>query len=110
MPKITYVTADGGEHPAELDPGLSLMEGAVLNDVPGIIGLCGGICSCATCHCYIGPDWSSKLRSPSEGELAMLERASDRRAESRLGCQVAVTDALDGMIVHLPAHQSTGEI
>jgi 2Fe-2S ferredoxin len=110
VPKVTYVAADGTEYPVALDPGLSLMEGAVLNDVPGIIGLCGGICSCATCHCYIGAEWSSQLAAPTEGELAMLERASDRRPDSRLGCQVPVGAALDGMIVHLPAHQSTGEI
>ncbi len=110
MARITYVTAAGAEFPVELADDLSLMEGAILNDVPGIIGLCGGICSCATCHCYIGPEWAAKLASPSEGELTMLDRASERLPESRLGCQIAVGPALDGMVVRLPAHQSTGEI
>ncbi len=110
MAKVTYVTAQGVEYPVDVGDRQSLMEGAILNDVPGIIGLCGGICSCATCHCYIGPDWAAKLPEPSDGELGMLERASDRRTDSRLGCQVIVTDALDGMVVHLPEHQSTGEI
>ena len=110
MPKVTYVTAAGVEYPVEIEGRQSLMEGAVLNDVPGIIGLCGGICSCATCHCYIGPEWQDKLQPPSDGELAMLDRAFDRRPESRLGCQVIVTEALDGMVVHLPEHQSTGEV
>ncbi len=109
MPKVTYVEASGARHVVEVLPNLSVMEGSILNDVPGIIGLCGGICSCATCHCYIGGEWAAKLPPPSEGELAMLERASDRRAESRLGCQIAVTEALDGLVVHLPAHQSIGE-
>jgi 2Fe-2S ferredoxin len=110
LAKVTYVTASGVEYPVEIDSKQTLMEGAVLNDVPGIIGLCGGICSCATCHCYVGPEWQAKLQPPSEGEFAMLERASDRRLESRLGCQVVVTEALDGMVVRLPEHQSTGEI
>lgn len=109
MPKVTYIEANGIEHVVEVDPQLSLMEGSILNDVPGIIGLCGGICSCATCHCYIGGEWAGKLPPPAEGELAMLERASDRRAESRLGCQIVVTEALGGMVVRLPAHQSIGE-
>lgn len=109
MATITYVTAAGQEFPVEVEDQQSLMEGAILNDVPGIIGLCGGICSCATCHCYVGPDWAGKVPSPSEGELGMLERVSERRPESRLGCQVIVTSALDGMVVHLPEHQSTGE-
>jgi len=110
LPKVTYIEAGGVEHPVDLDDGLSLMEGSVLNDIPGIIGLCGGICSCATCHCYIAPEWAAKLSSPTEGELAMLERASDRTAESRLGCQIRVSDALNGLVVRLPAHQATGEI
>lgn len=110
MPKVTYIEANGAAHTVEVDGELSLMEGSVLNEVPGVIGLCGGICSCATCHCYVGPEWAAKLAPPSEGELAMLERASDRRSESRLGCQVRVTEELDGIVVRLPEHQSTGEI
>ena len=109
MPKVTYIEAGGAEHVVDVDPGLNVMEGSILNEVPGIIGLCGGICSCATCHCYIEGEWAGKLTPPTEGELAMLERAWERRASSRLGCQVVVTDALDGMVVHLPAHQAIGE-
>ena len=110
MPNVTYIEANGAEHVVDVIEGCSLMEGSILNEVPGIIGLCGGICSCATCHCYIGPEWAARLPPPSEGELAMLERASDRRSESRLGCQIAVTQELDGMVVRLPEHQSTGEV
>ena len=109
VPKVTYIEASGVEHVVDVDPQLSVMEGSILNEVSGIIGLCGGICSCATCHCYIEDEWAAKLSPPSEGELTMLERASDRRPSSRLGCQVVVTDALDGMVVHLPAHQAIGE-
>jgi ferredoxin, 2Fe-2S len=109
LPKVTYIEASGVEHGVDVDLGLSVMEGSILNEVPGIVGLCGGICSCATCHCYIEGEWAAKLSPPSEGELTMLERASDRRPSSRLGCQVVVTDALDGMVVLLPAHQAIGE-
>lgn len=109
MPEITYVEADGSTHSVDVAEGLSLMEGAILNEVPGIIGLCGGICSCATCHCYVGPEWAAKTGTAGEGELSMLERAADRRPESRLGCQVSVTAEMEGMVVHLPAHQSAGE-
>jgi 2Fe-2S ferredoxin len=110
MPRVTYVEANGQRHTVEVDENQSLMEGAILNEVPGIVAQCGGICSCATCHCYIGPEWSPKIKPISEGELALLERAWDRRPESRLGCQIEVTSELDGIVVHLPAHQSTGEI
>lgn len=110
MPNVTYIEANGAEHVVEVIDGCSVMEGSILNEVPGIIGLCGGICSCATCHCYIGDEWAAMLPPPSEGELAMLERASERRPDSRLGCQIAVTQKLDGMVVRLPEHQSTGEI
>jgi 2Fe-2S ferredoxin len=109
LPRITYVEFNGTRHEVDVDQELSLMEGSVLNEIPGIIGLCGGICSCATCHCYVGPEWADKLQPPSEGELTMLERAADRRPESRLGCQIRVNDDLDGMVVHLPEHQSSGE-
>ena len=109
MPNVTYVEADGTEHVVDVDPGLSIMEGSILNEVPGIIGLCGGICSCATCHCYIEGEWAAKLSPQTEGELAMLERAGERRPSRRLGCHVVVTDARDGMVGHLPAHQAIGE-
>src|SRR5258708_7773102 len=73
LPKVTYIEASGAEHVVDVDPQLSVMEGSILNEVPGIIGLCGGICSCATCHCYIEGEWAAKLPPPSEGELTMLE-------------------------------------
>ena len=87
MPKITYVEFDGTRHEVDLEPELSLMEGSVLNEIPGIIGLCGGICSCATCHCYIGPEWADKLPPPSEGEnLFSLKFPCSSKPKARQSC------------------------
>jgi len=107
MPRVTYVEANAQRHTVEVEVNQSLMEGAILNEVPGIVALCGGMCSCATCHCYIGAEWAAKVNPISEGEFALLECAWDRRPESRLGCQVTMTDELDGLVVNLPAHQAT---
>ncbi len=109
MPVVTYVESNGTPHRVEVGVDQSVMEGSILNEVPGIVALCGGICSCATCHCYVPPDWEAKIPPPSEGERAMLAQAFDRRPNSRLGCQIIVTPALDGLVVHLPAHQAAGE-
>ena len=106
MPKVTFIEANGVRHTVDAGAQMSLMEASVLNDVPGIVGLCGGICSCATCHCYIEGEWADKLPTPSEGELSMLERASTRRPTSRLGCQIVLTDELDGIVVGLPSEQA----
>ena len=84
---------------------MSLMEGATLNMVPGVEGICGGICSCATCHCYIPDEWTDRIPELSEGEALMLESASHRRPDSRLGCQIPVTADMDGMRVVLPVEQ-----
>lgn len=108
MVAITYVEHDGTAHTVEVEPGLSLMEGATLNLVPGVEGMCGGICSCATCHCYLPEEWYERLPAPSLGERNMLETAGEVRATSRLGCQVAVSEDMDGMRVGLPAHQGGG--
>lgn len=105
MPTIIYVEHDGTEHPVEVDEQMSLMEGATLNMVPGVEGMCGGICSCATCHCYLSDEALAKIPAPSEGELDMLDGALHRNANSRLGCQVAVTAEMDGLRVDLPPEQ-----
>lgn len=107
MPKIVFVSADGSRREVNVEAGLSVMEAAVLNDVTEIIGLCGGLCSCATCHCY--PDPAASLPPVLDGEEQMLERVYDRRATSRLACQIQITDALDGLVVHLPSHQAGEE-
>lgn len=103
MAAITFVEHSGQQHTVEAEPGTNLMEAATLNMVPGVIGMCGGICSCATCHCYVPA--SAGAPEASDGELAMLEGNPHRKANSRLGCQVVVTAAMDGLTVHLPASQ-----
>lgn len=105
MPIITYVEFDGTQHRIDVQPGHSLMEGAVKNGVPGIEADCGGACACATCHVLIDLNWGEKISAPSVMEESMLEFAVGATPESRLSCQVEVTDALDGMIVRLPENQ-----
>lgn len=109
MVTVTYVEADGIEHVVDVDENMNLMEGATLNMVPGIEGMCGGICSCATCHCYIEGEWADKVDSAQAGELGMLETALHRKETSRLGCQINVTQELDGIVVHLPPEQGSGD-
>ncbi len=105
MPKITYIEDNGTECTAEVPVGWTVMEGAVKNRVPGIDADCGGACACATCHVYVDPAWASKLPSREEMEESMLDFALDVRPESRLSCQLKVTDALDGLVVRTPKSQ-----
>lgn len=105
MVAITYVEHNGSRHTVDVEPGSNLMIGATLNMVPGVDGMCGGICSCATCHCYIPEAWRGRVPAAGEGEQGMLEGASHRKDNSRLGCQVIVSEALDGLEVHLPPEQ-----
>jgi len=105
MAKITYVEHDGTEHVLDLKPGLSLMEGAVKNNVPGIDADCGGACACATCHVYVDEAWRETIGPPLDMEQSMLDFAENVEPSSRLSCQVKVSDALDGLIVRLPASQ-----
>jgi 2Fe-2S ferredoxin len=104
MIKITYVNHDGARHAVALEAGMTLMEGAVLNFVPGVEGVCGGLCSCGTCHCYLPEAWPA-LAPPAEAEAALLGARVDRRPGSRLGCQVVVTPQCDGLEIGLPAAQ-----
>lgn len=105
MPKITYIESGGTEHCVDVPVGLSVMEGAVRFTVPGIDGDCGGACACATCHVYIDPDWSAKIKPMSDLEKDILDFAFDVDARSRLACQIKVTAELDGLIVRTPARQ-----
>lgn len=105
MPTVTYIQANGESHEVELDVGTSLMQGAVDNMIDGILAECGGCCSCATCHCYIEESWQDKVDPASEMETDLLDCVTDPKDTSRLSCQVKVTDALDGLIVHLPESQ-----
>ena len=105
MPKITYIEHDGTEHTVEVKKGLSVMEGAIRNNVPGIDADCGGACACATCHVYVDEAWLGKTGSTSAMEDSMLDFAENVEPNSRLSCQIRVTDDLDGLIVRLPESQ-----
>lgn len=105
MAKITYIEFSGTERVLELEPGTSLMQGAVDNGVQGIIGDCGGNCSCATCHVYVDEAWLGRLKAGKESEAMLLEEVFEVRANSRLACQLTVTDELDGLVVRVPERQ-----
>ena len=105
MAKITYIEFDGKEHPVEVKNGLSVMEGAIKNRVPGIDADCGGACACATCHVYVDEAWRDKTGSPSAMEESMLDFADNVEPNSRLSCQIKVTDALNGLVVRMPQSQ-----
>ena len=105
MPKVRFILHDGTERVVEGDAGASIMQTAVDNMVPGIIGDCGGNCSCATCHGYVDSAWIGKLKPISESEAAMLDGAIRVQADSRLMCQIKLTAELDGIVVRLPVSQ-----
>ena len=105
MPRVTYVEDNGTVHEATVPSGLTVMEGARRDDIPGIDADCGGACSCGTCHVYIDPAWIERVGPPSANEKDMLEFAVDPKDNSRLSCQVVVNPELDGLIVRLPAAQ-----
>ena len=107
MPKITYIEHGGREHRVEVAVGLSVMRGAVDNNIPGIDADCGGECACATCHVYVEDGWlaATGLPVPGSQEASMLSFAAVTQADSRLSCQIPVTDALDGLVVRMPEGQ-----
>ncbi len=105
MAKITYLEFNGKEHVLDVTPGLSVMEGAVKNNVRGIIAECGGSCSCATCHVYVDDVWFDRLDKKSDLEEALLDAVCDLQPNSRLSCQIMVTEDLDGLVVRLPVKQ-----
>ena len=105
MAKITYITSDNQTHTVEVQNGLTVMEGAVQNDIPGIDADCGGSMSCATCHVYVKEDWYDKLPKKEMGEDDMLDQAYEPHSNSRLSCQIMVSDDLDGLSVYMPEKQ-----
>ncbi len=105
MPKIIFIQPDGAAQAVEAGVGQSVMEAATTNFVPGIIGECGGCCSCATCHVYVDEPWLSQLPPADEMEQGMLEGAVEPGPNSRLSCQIKVTEALDGLTARIPAGQ-----
>jgi len=105
MAKITYIEHDGTEHVVDVKTGLSVMEGAVKNNIPGIDADCGGACACATCHVYVDPAWLAKTGDKSAMEESMLDFAESVEDNSRLSCQIKVSDDLDGLVVRMPESQ-----
>ena len=105
MTKITYIEHNGKSHTIEVQNGLTVMEGAVQNDIPGIDADCGGSMACATCHVYVKEDWLNKIPPKNEGEDDMLDQAYEPKPSSRLSCQLIVSDDLNGLIVNLPEKQ-----
>ena len=105
MPKITYIEYGGKSHAIEVPNGLSVMEGAVQNNIPGIDADCGGSMACATCHVYVKEEWFNKLPKKEDGEEDMLDMAFEPKKNSRLSCQIMVSEQLDGLVVDLPEKQ-----
>jgi 2Fe-2S ferredoxin len=105
MAKITFITHDGTEHAVDADNGISVMNAAIDNLVPGIDADCGGECSCATCHVVVEEGWMDKVGQPGDREESMLDLNPEREATSRLSCQIPVTDELDGLRVNVPEFQ-----
>lgn len=105
MPKAIYIEANGAQHEVDVEVGQNLMEAAVDNMIDGIIGECGGVCSCATCHVYVDPAWQSKLPPVDDMEESMLDMANDPQDNSRLSCQIEMTEELDGIILRTPVSQ-----
>ena len=105
MPKITYVESNGATHTVDVREGLSVMEGAVENLVPGIVADCGGACACATCHVYVDESWYSRLPPVQDLEADMLDFAWEPKERSRLSCQLIITADMDGLVVHVPEEQ-----
>ena len=106
MAKITYQNNDGSSKTIEVENGLSVMEGAIQQDIPGIDADCGGSMACATCHVYVEEKWLNKLPQAEDAEVDMIDMAYEPKKNSRLSCQLIVTDELDGLIVTTPAKQS----
>ena len=106
MPKITYIEHSGKSHTVEVPKELSVMEGAVQNNIPGIDADCGGACACATCHVYVNEKWFEKLPKKVDTEQDMLDMAFEPNKFSRLACQITAIDELDGLIVKMPSKQA----
>jgi 2Fe-2S ferredoxin len=105
MVQVSFIAQDGTGYAADAPAGLSLMKAAVNNDIPGIDADCGGACACATCHVYVPEAWRALTGEAGDEEKEMLDCAISPAEGSRLSCQIILTDALDGLVVHMPAAQ-----
>ncbi|MEQ8231062.1 MAG: 2Fe-2S iron-sulfur cluster-binding protein [Gammaproteobacteria bacterium] len=101
MPKVTYIDVNGTRRECDVPTGISVMEGAIQNGVDGILAICGGSCACSTCHAYIDEAWMEIVGQPDDIEDSTLDLALERRPNSRLTCQIEVTDALDGLVLRV---------
>ena len=106
MPKITYKDSQGNSKTIEVENGLTVMEGAIQNDIPGIDADCGGSMACATCHVYVEEKWFNKISKAEEAEVDMIDMAFEPKKNSRLSCQLIISDVLDGLKVTTPEKQS----
>ncbi|MGA2777746.1 MAG: 2Fe-2S iron-sulfur cluster-binding protein [Steroidobacteraceae bacterium] len=106
MPRVVFLEADGRRREVDAPAGISLMEAAKQHGIIGIVARCGGACACASCHVYVDPVWFARLAPPEEMEQGMLESAWEPRATSRLGCQITLAAALDGLTVSVPRAQA----
>jgi 2Fe-2S ferredoxin len=105
MPKVIYVLPSGERREVEVENGYSIMEGAVNNNVDGIVAECGGACACATCHSYIDEAWIKKMPEMDDMEDSMLDAAYERKDNSRLTCQLEMNDEWDGLVVHVAENE-----
>ena len=106
MAKITYIEHTGKSHTIDVKSGLSVMEGAVQNNIPGIDADCGGGMACATCHVYVKEEWFDKLPKKEDGEEDMIDMAHEPNKFSRLSCQLIISEKLEGLVVNLPEKQA----
>jgi len=106
MPKITYKDFQGGSKTIEIESGLTVMEGAIQNDIPGIDADCGGSMACATCHVYVDQQWIDKIPKAEDAENDMIDMAFEPKKNSRLSCQIIVTEELNGLEVTTPEKQT----
>ena len=106
MPKITYIDSTGEQRTIDVQKGLSVMEGAVQNNIPGIDADCGGGMACATCHVYVKDEWFNKLPKAEDAEQDMIDMAFEPKKNSRLSCQLIVSEEIDGLIVTTPSKQT----
>ena len=106
MPKITYIDNSGNSKTVNVSSGLSVMEGAIQNNIPGIDADCGGSMACATCHVYVQERWLGKLNKAEDGEQDMLDMAFEPKKNSRLSCQILVSEEIDGLVVTTPEKQT----
>jgi 2Fe-2S ferredoxin len=106
MPKITFIDKSGNSKTIDVENGLTVMEGAIQNDIPGIDADCGGSMACATCHVYVEDIWLNKIPKAEEAEVDMLDMAYEPKKNSRLSCQIIVSEELEGLVVKTPEKQS----